>query len=49
MHIETESHYINDFAQENVDLIDVLEMIANCSSASLACSSDIREITIKIH
>ena len=46
MHIKTERHHINDFTQENVDLIDVLEMIADCTSAGLARSGDVREITI---
>ena len=46
MHIKTERHHINDYVQENVDLIDVLEMIADCTSAGLARSGDVREITI---
>ena len=46
MHIKTERHHINDFVQDNVDLIDVLEMIADCTSAGLARSGSVREITI---
>ena len=45
-HIKEERHHINDFVHENVDLIDVLEMIADCTSAGLARSGEVREITI---
>ena len=46
MHIKTERHHINDYVHEDVDLIDVLEMIADCTSAGLARSGNVREITI---
>lgn len=46
IHIKTERHHINDFQHEDVDLIDVLEMIADCTSAGLARSGNIREIMI---
>lgn len=46
MHIKTERHHINDYTHDDVDLIDVLEMIADCTSASLARSGSVREITI---
>ena len=35
-----------DFVHDDVDLFDVLEMIADCTSASLARSGNVREITI---
>ena len=45
-HIKEERHHINDFVHDDVDLFDVLEMIADCTSASLARSGNAREITI---
>lgn len=45
-HIKEERHHINDFVHDDVDLFDVLEMIADCTSAGLARSGDVREITI---
>ena len=45
-HIKEERHHINDFVHDDVDLFDVLEMIADCTSASLARSGNVREITI---
>lgn len=45
-HIKEESHHINSFVHNDVDLFDVLEMIADCTSASLARSGNVREITI---
>lgn len=45
-HIKEERHHINSFVHNDVDLFDVLEMIADCTSASLARSGNVREITI---
>lgn len=45
-HIKEEYHHINSFVHDDVDLFDVLEMIADCTSAGLARSGDVREITI---
>lgn len=45
-HIKEEHHHINSFVHNDVDLFDVLEMIADCTSASLARSGNVREITI---
>ena len=45
-HIKEERHHINSFVHNDVDLFDVLEMIADCTSAGLARSGDVREITI---
>lgn len=45
-HIKEERHHINDFVHDDVDLFDVLEMIADCTSAGLARSGEVREITI---
>lgn len=45
-HIKEERHHINSFVHNDVDLFDVLEMIADCTSTSLARSGNVREITI---
>ena len=45
-HIKEERHHINSFVHNDVDLFDVLEMIADCTSVSLARSGNVREITI---
>lgn len=45
-HIKEERHHINSYVHEDVDLLDVFEMIADCTSAGLARSGDVREITI---
>ena len=45
-HIKEERHHINSFVHNDVDLFDVLEMIADYTSAGLARSGNVREITI---
>lgn len=46
MHIHEERHHINSYVHDNVNLINVLEMIADCTAAGLARSGKVRPITI---
>lgn len=43
----TERHHLNDKCPEDVNLIDVLEMVIDCSVAGLARSGEIYPIKIK--
>lgn len=42
----TERHHLNDRVPEDVDLLDVLEMVIDCTCAGLARSGDVYPITI---
>lgn len=42
----TERHHLNDSVPEDVNLIDVLEMVIDCTVAGLARSGDVYDITI---
>lgn len=46
MHINTERHHLLARCPEDVNLIDVLEMIADCTCAGLARSGEVRELEI---
>lgn len=43
---KTERHHLNDSVPEDVDLIDVLEMVIDCTCAGLARSGEVYDITI---
>ena len=45
-HIRLERHHISSYVHEDVDLLDVLEMIADCTSAGFARSGSVRPIEI---
>lgn len=45
-HIEEERHHLNDHVPDGVDLVDVIEMIADCVCAGLARSGSVREVVI---
>lgn len=45
-HIHNERHHINSYVHNDVNLIDVLEMIADCCCAGMARSGEVREIEI---
>lgn len=42
----TERHHLNDSVPEDVNLIDVLEMVIDCTVAGLARSGEVYDITI---
>ena len=42
----TERHHLNDSVPEDVNLIDVLEMVIDCTCAGLARSGDVYPIKI---
>ena len=42
----TERHHLNDSVPEDVNLIDVLEMVIDCTVAGLARSGNVYDITI---
>ena len=42
----TERHHLNDNVPEDVNLIDVLEMVIDCTVAGLARSGEVYNITI---
>lgn len=42
----TERHHLNDSVPEDVNLIDVLEMVIDCTVAGLARSGSVYDITI---
>lgn len=42
----TERHHLNDSVPEDVNLLDVLEMVVDCTCAGLARSGDVYPITI---
>lgn len=46
MHCATERHHLDEYCPENVNLIDVLEMIADCVCAGLARTGELRPIEI---
>ena len=43
---KTERHHLNDSVPEDVNLIDVLEMVIDCTCAGLARSGEVYDITI---
>ena len=43
---KTERHHLNDSVPEDVNLIDVLEMVIDCTVAGLARSGEVYDITI---
>lgn len=45
-HIEKERHHLLSRCPDDVDLIDVLEMIADCTCAGLARSGEVRDLEI---
>lgn len=45
-HITTERHHINSYVHDDVNLIDVLEMIADCCCAGMARSGKIFDLDI---
>ena len=47
MHM-VERHHLNDSVPEDVNLIDVLEMVIDCTVAGLARSGSVYDITIPI-
>jgi hypothetical protein len=42
----TERHHLNDSVPDDVNLLDVLEMVVDCTCAGLARSGDVYSITI---
>ena len=42
----TERHHLNDSVPEDVNLLDVLEMVVDCTVAGLARSGEVYDITI---
>lgn len=42
----TERHHLNDSVPEDVNLLDVLEMVIDCTVAGLARSGEVYDITI---
>ena len=43
---KTERHHLNDSVPEDVNLLDVLEMVIDCTVAGLARSGNVYDITI---
>lgn len=46
LHINTERHHLLSRCPEDVNLIDVLEMIVDCTCAGLARSGEVRDLEI---
>ena len=46
LHVNTERHHLFSRCPEDVNLIDVLEMIADCTCAGLARSGEVRDLEI---
>jgi hypothetical protein len=46
LHIVTERHHLLSKCPEDVNLLDVLEMIADCVCAGMARSGDVRDVEI---
>lgn len=46
LHVNTERHHLLSHCPDDVNLIDVLEMIADCTCAGLARSGEIRDLEI---
>lgn len=46
MHINTERHHLLSRCPDDVNLIDVMEMIADCVCAGLARSGEVRDLEI---
>lgn len=44
----TERHHLNDSVPDDVNLLDVLEMVIDCTSAGLARSGNVYDITIPV-
>lgn len=42
----TERHHLNDSVPDDVNLVDVLEMVIDCTVAGLARSGEVYDITI---
>lgn len=45
-HVKTERHHLNSYCPDDVNLIDVLEMICDCTVAGMARSGKFREFTL---
>lgn len=45
-HIRAERHHLNNYCPDDVNLIDVLEMICDCTMAGMARSGKFREFTL---
>lgn len=46
LHVKAERHHLLSHCPEDVNLIDVLEMIADCVCAGMARSGEVRELEI---
>lgn len=46
MHVNTERHHLLSRCPDDVNLVDVLEMIADCVCAGLARSGEVRDLEI---
>lgn len=46
LHVKAERHHLLSHCPDDVNLIDVLEMIADCTCAGLARSGEIRDLEI---
>lgn len=46
LHVKAERHHLLSYCPADVNLIDVLEMIADCTCAGLARSGEIRDLEI---
>lgn len=46
LHVDTERHHLLSRCPEDVNLIDVIEMIADCTCAGLARSGEVRGLEI---
>ena len=44
----TERHHLNDRVPDDVNLLDVLEMVIDCTAAGLARSGSVYDITIPV-
>lgn len=46
LHVKAERHHLNSHCPEDVNLIDVLEMLADCICAGMARSGEVRNLAI---
>lgn len=46
LHVNTERHHLFSRCPEDVNLIDIIEMIADCTCAGLARSGEVRDLEI---
>ena len=46
LHIKSERHHLLSHCPDDVNLIDVLEMVADCTCAGLARSGEVRDLEI---